>query len=153
MRAAAWTRHGRQPALVEHRNAVSAGRGARLAAKFNRLKALQASGATVSAIIRQTGFHERTVSKWMQVEELPPRSTMAPKQSTPVRFQSHLGRRWAEGCTSGRTLLLEIKELGYTGSLSQLNRLLTEWRRTGRPAATAEATTSPLHFVLNPVAC
>jgi transposase len=143
--AAEWTGHGRQPALVEHRNAVSAGRGARLADKFNRLKALQASGATASAIVRQTGFHGRTVKKWMQVEELPSRSVMAPKPSTPVRFQSHLAERWLGGCTSGRTLLLEIKGLGYTGSLSQLNRLLTEWRRTGRPtAAAAEATTSQL---------
>ena len=49
-----------------------------------------------------------------------------------------------EGCTSGRTLLLEIKGLGYTGSLSHLGRLLTQWRRSGRPAATAEANTSPL---------
>ena len=36
--AAAWTGHGRQPALAEYRNAVSAGRGARLAGKFNRLR-------------------------------------------------------------------------------------------------------------------
>jgi len=98
----------------------------------------------VSAIIRQTGFHGRTVTKWMQVDELPPRSVMAPKRTTPVRFQSHLGRCWAEGCTSRGTLLLEIKGLGYSGSLSQLNRLLTEWRRTDRPAAAAEATTLPL---------
>ena len=41
-------------------------------------------------------------------------------------------------------MLLEIKGLGYTGSLSHLGRLLTEWRRTGRPAATAEATMLPL---------
>ena len=80
----------------------------------------------------------------MQVKELPPRSKMAPKRSTPVRFQNHLARCWAEGCTSGRTLPLEIKGLGYTGSLFQLNRLLTEGRRTGRPAVAAETTTSPL---------
>ena len=84
--AAAWTGHGRQPALVEHRKAISAGRGARLEDKFNRLKTLQASGANVSAIIRETGFHGRTVNKWMQVEELPPRSVMAPKRNTPASF-------------------------------------------------------------------
>src|ERR1700712_5297299 len=61
-----------------------------------------------------------------------------------LRFQSHLAERWAERCTSGRALLLEIKELGHTGSLSHLGRLLTEWRRTGRPAATTEASTLPL---------
>ena len=45
----------------------------------------------------------------MRVEELPPRSVMAPKRNTPVSFQGRLAKRWAEGCTSGRTLLLEIK--------------------------------------------
>ena len=38
-------------------------------------------------------------------------------------------------------MLLEIKDFGYSGSLSQLNRLLTEWRRNGRTADTAEVTT------------
>jgi hypothetical protein len=67
LNAAEWTGHGRQPALVEHRNAVSAGRDARRADKFNRLKALQASGATASVIVRWTGLHGRTVTKWMPV--------------------------------------------------------------------------------------
>jgi hypothetical protein len=57
--AAKWTGHGRQPALAEHRKAVSAGRDARLVDKFNRLKALQASGANAAVIVRQTGFHGR----------------------------------------------------------------------------------------------
>ena len=100
-RAAGRTGHGRQPALVEHRIAVSAGRGARLQDKFDRLKTLQASGATLSAIIRQTGFYGRTVTKWMQVEELPARSVMAPKRSTPIMFQSHLARRWAGAAPQG----------------------------------------------------
>src|SRR5208283_5133854 len=38
------------------------------------------------------------------------------------------------GCTTGRNLLPEIKCLGYTGSLSHLERLLSQWRRAGRPA-------------------
>ena len=53
---------------------------------------------------------------------------MAPKSTTPSKFQIYLSRRWAEGCTTGRDLLPEIKYLGYTGSLSQLERLLTQWR-------------------------
>jgi hypothetical protein len=53
---------------------------------------------------------------------------------TPGNFQNHLSRRWAEGCATGRDLLPEIKCLGYTGSLSHLERLLSQWRRAGRPA-------------------
>jgi transposase len=59
---------------------------------------------------------------------------MAAKPTTPGNFQNHLSRRWAEGCTAGRDLLPEIKCLGYTGSLSHLERLLSQWRRAGRPA-------------------
>ncbi len=47
---------------------------------------------------------------------------MAAKPTTPGNFQNHLSRRWAEGCTAGRDLLPEIKCLGYTGSLSHLER-------------------------------
>ena len=39
---------------------------------------------------------------------------MAPKSTTPSKFQIYLSRRWAEGCTTGRDLLPEIKYLGYT---------------------------------------
>jgi hypothetical protein len=51
------------------------------------------------------------------------------------KFQTYLSRRWAEGCTTGRDLLPEIKYLGYTGSLSQLERLLTQWRHAGQAVA------------------
>ena len=61
---------------------------------------------------------------------------MAPRPTTPVAFQDHLARRWAEGCTSGRHLLPEIKRLGYTGSLSHLQRLLSKWRHAGPTTTT-----------------
>lgn len=84
--------------------------------------------------MRETGFNWRTVAKWAQLGEFPERNVMAAKPTTPGNFQHHLLRRWAEGCTSGRDLLPEIKCLGYTGSPSHLERLLSQWRRAGRPA-------------------
>lgn len=71
---------------------------------------------------------------------------MAPKSKTPAAFRDHLERRWAEGCTTGPHLLPEIKRLGYTGSLSHLERLLTRWRYGGpttTPPTPVEASTSP----------
>jgi hypothetical protein len=133
MIVAGWIGHGRQPALVEHRQLVSTGRRAVYADMFNRVKALQLAGHGVTAIIRQTGFSWRTVAKWVRLDELPERNVMAPKPNTPSGFHDHLARRWAEGCTSGRALLLEIRDLGYTGSLSHLGRLLADWRRAGHP--------------------
>ncbi|MGI4744849.1 MAG: hypothetical protein ACRYGI_20350 [Janthinobacterium lividum] len=54
---------------------------------------------------------------------------MAPKPTTPVGFGAYLARRWNEGCTMGRQLLAEIRPLGYTGSLTHLQRLLNTWRQ------------------------
>ncbi len=86
-------------------------------------------------IVRETGFHWRTVKKWTRQETLRPRATMAPKSTTPSGFSAYLARRWNEGCTIGKQLLAEIRPLGYTGSLTHLQRLLSSWRRAHFAAA------------------
>jgi hypothetical protein len=57
---AGWTGHGRQPALADHHQLILTGRRARYTEMFDRVKALQLAGHGVSAIVRQTGFCERT---------------------------------------------------------------------------------------------
>ena len=86
----------------------------------------------------------------MGLDALPERNVMAPKPNTPSGFHDHLARRWAEGCTSGRALLLEIRDLGYTGSLSHLGRLLAGWRRAGRPV-TVDAVTTATPLLIDPL--
>ena len=126
--------HGLQPELAKHRQLAREGRRAVRKDMFDRVKILQAAGNGIRAIVRETGFNWRTVAKWAGLGELPERNVMAAKPTTPGNFQNHLSRRWAEGCTTGRDLLPEIKCLGYTGSLTHLERLLSQWRRAGRPA-------------------
>jgi hypothetical protein len=138
---AGWMGHGREPALVEHRHMVSKGGRAVYTDMFNRVKALQLAGQGVGAIVCQTGFHWRTVAKWVRLDEVPQRNVMAPKPNTPIGFHEHLARRWAEGCTSGRALLLEIRQLGY-GQPVSLGRLLAGWRRAGRPVTVDAITTA-----------
>ena len=60
---------------------------------------------------------------------------MAPKPNTSGGFATDLARRWNEGCTIGQQLLAEIRPLGYTGSLTHLQRLLSSWRRAHFAAA------------------
>ena len=86
-------------------------------------------GRTLAEIARETGFNWRTVQKWTRLEAFRPQATMAPKTTTPSGFGAYLARRWNEGCTMGRQLLAEIRPLGYTGSLTHLQRLLNSWRR------------------------
>ena len=127
-------RYGR-PEVTEHRQLVETGRRARSRAGFDRVKSLRAEGKGLADIVRETGFHWRTVQKWTRQEALRPRATMAPKSTTPRGFSAYLARRWHEGCTMGKQLLTEIRPLGYTGSLTHLQRLLNGWRRAHFAAA------------------
>lgn len=90
---------------------------------------MHAESKPLCAIVRETGLNWRTVRKWTRQDALQRRQTMAPKSTTPSRFRDYLARRWMEGCTIGRELLAEIQPLGYTGSLTHLQRLLNTWRR------------------------
>jgi transposase len=107
-------------------------------ALFDRVRALHREGRSVSAIIRQTGFDRRTVAKSIRADALPQRNAAAPRTSSPRYFEEYLARRWTEGCVRGRRLFQEVKARGYTGSFSNLERLLAKWRnpkrKTPRPA-------------------
>lgn len=135
--------HAADPEVAEHRALARDGRRAVWRGMFDRVKGLQIAGASLAEIVRDTGYKWRTVAKWARLDALPERSIMAPKLTTPDLFQNHLARRWTEGCTTGRHLLPEIKRLGYTGSLSHLERLLSKWRRGG------EIETIPVPIVIS----
>lgn len=118
-----------QPEVTEDRHLVRTGRRAVLHRKFAQVKALQREGKSHGAIVRETGLHWRTIDKWARLDALPERAIMAPRTTTPNGFRTYLAQRWAAGCTMGRELLAEIRTLGYTGSLTHLQRLLNRWRR------------------------
>ena len=110
-------------------------------ATFERVGALHGEGRSVSDIVRQTGFDRRTIAKWIRADALPQRNAAAPKTTSPACFEEYLSRRWSEGCLRGRRLFPEIKARGYTGSFSNLERLLAKWRnpkhKVARPAPPA----------------
>ena len=132
-----------QPAVTEDRDLRRNGRRAASQRLFTQVKVLQNSGKSHGEIVTQTRLHWRTVEKWLFADALPERAAMAHKSTTPTAFRSHLAQRWADGCTLGRELLPEIKALGYTGSMTHLQRFLNQWRRAhfaaeiGEPALKA----------------
>jgi transposase len=75
------------------------------------------------------GLGLRRVQRWVRLIELPARNVMAPKPSTPAYYGAYLARRWAEGVTAVKGLLVEINRRGYTGSHSHLARFLAPWRK------------------------
>ncbi|MEK8091019.1 ISL3 family transposase [Methylocystis sp. IM3] len=117
---------------AEHRRLTRVANERSRQAVFDRVRALRREGRNVMDIARQTGFDRRTVAKWIRAEALPQRSASAPKTTSPWHFEDYLSRRWSEGCVRGRRLFQEIKARGYTGSFSNLERLLAKWRNPKR---------------------
>jgi hypothetical protein len=112
-------------------------------ALFETVRALHASGQTVSHIVRETGISRNRVTAWVGLVELPERSQMEPTPRALAFFEEHLAKRWAEGCQHGPRLLKEIQELGYTGCFSYLAQFLARWRRKAPARSVALETTMP----------
>jgi transposase len=97
-------------------------------ALFDQAKLLHAAGKTYIEIATQLGINRRTVAKWIKKDVVPHRRRLALKPSSPLYFKDFLTRRWAEGDRVGRRLFNDIRRRGYTGSFSNLERLLSAWR-------------------------
>jgi len=120
----AWDKHGG----AEHRRLTRMTNQRSWQATFDRVRALRLDGRTISDSVQQTGFDRRTIAKWIRADALPQRNASAPKTTSPRYFEDYLSRRWSEGCARGRRLFQEIKARSYTGSFSNLERLLAKWR-------------------------
>jgi hypothetical protein len=118
-----------RPEVAEHRHLVSRAKHEAQQATFEQVHFLYQAGRTAADIVRQLGLSRKRVDKWIRLPALPERNPMTPTPHTPAFFHEHLARRWASGCTDGRKLFGEIKELGYKGCYSYLARHLSQWRR------------------------
>ena len=96
---------------------------------FQTVKEMQAAGLRISEIARHLGVNRRRLDKWARLDTLPERDRMQPRPGMAESFRDYLRRRWEQGCRHGRTLLAEIRQLGYIGGHSQLAKLLSPWRQ------------------------
>jgi transposase len=112
--------------------------------KYEQAKLLQQQGHSRRAIARHLGLSRNTVNKYFRQENYVPRSTT--KQSKVLKFEPYLRKRWLEGETCVKTLLKQIKTLGYTGGYTILTAFLAAYPRVPRadvlPAARKGATLS-----------
>jgi hypothetical protein len=117
-------------------------------AVFDTIRTLRKTGLSFAEISRQTGYGRRSIAKWLKHATPPDRRRAAPRPSSPRYFEDYLSQRWNDGCVRGRDLFHEIKLCGYTGSFSNLERLLANWRRADKvrrnvaPSSTSETTPS-----------
>lgn len=110
---------------------------------FEMVKGLHAQGLRFSDIVRQTGISRGRVDKWLRSEQCPPRSRKAPRPGMAEYFREPLLRLWEQGYHKGADLLIEIRKLGYIGSLASLNRFLAPWRAPKRARNRANRRAAP----------
>lgn len=132
-----------QPAVADHRQLVRKAHLRSRQAIFDHMRMLRDAGTSISDIAKRTGFDRRSIKKWLQQTAPAERRARMPKPCSPLYFRDYLSRRWAEGCVRGRDLFHEIKPRGYSGSFSNLERLLTKWRCTKDNVLVAAPTMAP----------
>lgn len=126
-----------QRQVAEHKHLVRHAHWRSRQESFDQIRDLHKEGMTLREIAQRTGFHWRSIAKWVQLSAPAERTAIAPKPSSPNYFLDYLRRRWEAGCIVGRHLFDEIKRRGYVGSFSNLERLLAKWRRIAADAPPA----------------
>lgn len=89
---------------------------------FREVKKLVAEGYSNRTIAKMLPIHRSTVAKYRPLDVLP--AIRSSKVHKAAAFEKYLVQRWQEGCHSPKALWLEIKEQGFTGSISSLWRFL-----------------------------
>jgi transposase len=110
----------------------------RLVQQWQDIRRLHLAGADARFIAGKLGVGARTVYRYRDLEEPPPRQTHATRASVLDPYVPYLLKRWEEGCRDGRRLLREIREQGYRNSERTFIRFTGELRRaeaSGRPTS------------------
>ncbi len=103
---------------------------ARRQAKWQRVQEVQClyhAGVGKREISRRTGLSRQTISTYLTWTEVP--QTIRPPQCTLLDSYRHTVAELVRQSQTGRAILRQIREKGYTGSLTTLNHYVAECRR------------------------
>jgi len=108
----------------------------RLVEQWRNIRRLYLAGADLRHICRRLGISARTVYRYKDLTEPPPRPAYKRRASVLDPYVRYLVRRWNEGCHNGKKLYREIREQGYRNSEETCARFTAQLRRTearGKP--------------------
>jgi transposase len=125
------TEQGAKPLSPSRQREVDR-RTARIA-RWARVRAMRAAGASISGVAREFGMDRRTVRRLLAIPEPPHHAYLHPRPSglrspTLQPYVSYLQDRWQQGCHNISQLCREIRAQGYPGSRSLLAQALAPWR-------------------------
>ena len=108
----------------------------RLVEQWEAIRKLYLAGMELREISRTLGVSVRSVYRYKDLTDPPPRPAHKRRASVLDPYVPYLVRRWNEGCHNGRRLYREIREQGYSHCHTNVERLLAEFRRAtarGKP--------------------
>jgi transposase len=108
----------------------------RLVGQWRDIRRLYLAGADLRHICKRLGISARTVYRYKDLEEPPPRRGYKKKASVLDPYVPYLAARWGEGCHNGKRLYREIRERGYRNSEETCSRFIAQLRRAearGKP--------------------
>src|SRR5215210_6118436 len=108
----------------------------RLVEQWRNIRRLYLAGADLRHICKRLGISARTVYRYKDLTEPPPRPAYKRKASVLDPYVPYLLRRWNEGCHNGKKLYREIRERGYRNSEEICARFTAQLRRAearGKP--------------------
>jgi transposase len=108
----------------------------RLVEQWKNIRRLYLAGADLRHICKRLGISARTVYRYKDLTEPPPRPAYKRKASVLDPYVPYLVRRWNEGCHNGKRLYREIRERGYANSEETCARFIAQLRRAeirGKP--------------------
>ena len=108
----------------------------RLVEQWRNIRRLYLAGADLRDICRQLGISARTLYRYKDLQEPPPRPAYKRRASVLDPYVPYLLRRWNEGCHNAKRLYREIRERGYAHSEKICATFIADLRRakaTGKP--------------------
>jgi transposase len=108
----------------------------RLVRQWEDIRRLYLAGADLRHICRELGISARTVYRYKDLEEPPPRRSHGRRKSVLDPYVPYLLERWGEGCRNGKRLFREIRDRGYSNSEETCARFIAQMRRAeanGKP--------------------
>jgi len=101
----------------------------RLVEQWRNIRRLYLAGADLRDICKRLGISPRTVYRYKDLTEPPPRPAYKRRASVLDPYVPYLLRRWNEGCHNGKRLYREIREQGYANSEETCTHFVAQLRR------------------------
>jgi transposase len=101
----------------------------RLVEQWRNIRRLYLAGTDLRHICRRLGISPRTVYRYKDLAEPPPRPAYKRRASVLDPYVPYLVKRWNEGCHNGKRLYREIRERGYANSEETCTHFVAQLRR------------------------